>query len=526
MERRASLFGALGAVAVAFAVITFFLHFLTAAELFSGWDFVFAVGNAVVGLGCVLVSLLANLEATRARYRTEGARRARRYGTNAVLQTAIGIAILVLLAFLSTRYHTRLDWTEAAVHSLSGQSVKILRGLEAEGKTVQVTAIFQTAVALEAREFLERYRTAVPAAFESEFVDPNQQPGRLVELGVDPATVGEGLFHVVIGNESVDVDTLSEEALTNALVSLTRLEQKKVYFLDGHNERPIQDEGADEVDGFAQAAAALRNENYQVETLLLAAMGAVPEDADVVIAAGPTRPYHDDEHAALDAYLNGGGSLLVMLDPRAQTDLYDDLARWGADVGDDVIVDRAQGLAGRPTTPLAAEYADHPITRDLGDTTLFHTARSVQPSAESTLSPLVKTSPYSWAERDMDRLLETSEAEPDPVEDIVGGVIVMVAGELAGETPGRLAVFGDSDFVTNQLIREFRNRDLFVNTVNWLLGDVEAIAIRPPLPRASRLRISQGQFETIRVLGLFVAPEVVALLGVSVWWNRRRSQGR
>ncbi len=108
----------------------------------------------------------------------------------------------------------------------------------------------------------------------------------------------------------------------------------------------------------------------------------------------------------------------------------------------------------------------------------------------------------------------------------MGGVIVIVAGELPGETPGRLAVVGDSDYATNQLLREFRNRDLFVNTVNWLLGDVEAISIRPPLPRASRLRLSQDQFETIRVLSLFVAPEGVALLGVAVWWNRRRSPGR
>ena len=65
------------------------------------------------------------------RYRTEGARRARRYGTNAVLQIAIGIGILVLLAVLSTRYHVRWDWTEASVHSLSNQSVKVLAGEQA-----------------------------------------------------------------------------------------------------------------------------------------------------------------------------------------------------------------------------------------------------------------------------------------------------------------------------------------------------------------------------------------------------------
>ena len=74
----------------------------------------------------------------------------------------------------------------------------------------------------------------------------------------------------------------------------------------------------------------------------------------------------------------------------------------------------------------------------------------------------------------------------------------------------RLVVFGDSDFASNQLIGEFRNRDLFVNSVNWLLGDVEAISVRPGQARASRLQLSSEQFLEIRYLALFVMPELIA----------------
>ena len=524
MKAHAGILGALGALALLFAIVSFLLHYLTSASTFAGIDFGFAVVNAIVGVVLLVMSVLGNLDATRERFRSGGAKRARRYGTNAILQTVIAIAILALLAFLSTRYHTRWDWTEARSHSLTSQSVGVLDGLE---QPVRVVAVYQGPVADAAREFLERYELAAPDRFEAEFVDPNAQPARLQSLGVDPSKVGAGLLHVTIGNESVDVEELSESALTNALVKLTRLEQKKVYVLDGHNERVIEGDGADEVDGFGQAAEALRNENYLVEPLLLAAKGAVPEDADVLIAAGPTRPYHEAEHKALDDYLKAGGALLVMLDPRAKTDLYDDLAGWGVELGDDVIVDQVQGLLGQPYTPFAAEYADHDITRELGDTTLFHTARSVAPTEGSTLKPLVRTGPTSWAERDMERLIATNEAEPDPEVDVVGGVTVVVGGEVAlGDAPGRLIVMGDSDFVTNQLIREFRNRDLFLNSVNWLLGDVEAISIRPGLPRASRLQLSQDQFESIRILALFVAPELIAILGVFVWWKRRRAPAR
>jgi ABC-type uncharacterized transport system involved in gliding motility auxiliary subunit len=177
---------------------------------------------------------------------------------------------------------------------------------------------------------------------------------------------------------------------------------------------------------------------------------------------------------------------------------------------------------------------------------MFHVARSVQPaaSAAAALSPIVRTSDASWAERDMDRLLTQGEAEFNEGTDLKGPVSLAVAGTLdlsgsdgapptegeggAAEAPklARLVVLGDSDFASNQLIQEFRNRDLFVNAVNWLLGDVEAISVRPGQARASRLQLSGEQFLEIRYLALFVMPELIAILGVIAWWRRRRAPGR
>ena len=83
-------------------------------------------------------------------------------------------------------------------------------------------------------------------------------------------------------------------------------------------------------------------------------------------------------------------------------------------------------------------------------------------------------------------------------------------------------VFGDADFASNELIESSgRNRDLFINSVNWLMGDVEAISIRPNTSRASRFQLSMTQFRTIRSLSLFVLPEAIAVLGVFTWWSRR-----
>jgi ABC-type uncharacterized transport system involved in gliding motility auxiliary subunit len=546
MRGHASLIGWLGGVGILFGLLSLLLQIFSGTPMLSS-DLWWILGNFVVGAVLLAAALLSSLDTLRERLHSEEARRAGKYGTSALLGTALGIALLVMLAFLSTRYHARWDWTEAGSHSLSSQTLKLLEGLE---RDVEVTALFSAITAPPARELLDRY-SYVSDRFKVRFADPQAQPGLVRGLGITPEQLEGGLIHLTIGGESVEVKELREERLTNAIVKLTRREQKTVYFMTGHNERPVEGEGAEGTEGGAFAKNALENENYQVHTLLLAAKGAVPEDADVVILAGPTRPLYPTEHKALDRYLREGGALLVLLDPRAKTDLYEDLGRWGVEVGDDVVVDRVQGLFGRPVSPLAAQYGDHPITRELREATLFHVARSVRAKAggEGDFSTLVLTGEASWGERDLDRLFAASEYEFGG-DDLKGPISVAVAGfpspagdgaegeeispepeegddEGSTEKPeARLVVIGDSDFAANQLIGEFRNRDLFVNAVNWLLGDVEAISIRPGQARASRMQLSSEQFLQIRYLSLFVLPEAIAVLGVFAWWSRRRAPGR
>jgi hypothetical protein len=223
--------------------------------------------------------------------------------------------------------------------------------------------------------------------------------------------------------------------------------------------------------------------------------------------------------------------LMLMFDPSANTDLTADATKWGVTVGNDMAIDLERGMNGRPATPFV-EYVRHEITEKLRDVALFNTARSVRAhtAGKSTFTDLVQTSAKSWAETDVARMESKGEVEADD-KDIRGPVPLGVAGELtigdgAAAKHARLVVFGDSDFATNQLFHEFANGDLFLNSVNWLLGDVEAITVRPGKPRASRLQLSSEQFIQIRYLSLFVLPEVIAVLGVIAWWRRRRAPGR
>lgn len=554
MKGLPALLGWLGLVGIGFALFDLILV-MVGAPMNPFW----IGGNLTVGALLLAAAAVTGADSLRERLRSGEARRAGRFGTSAILTTLLGVAILGGLGFLSTRYHKRFDWSEAGVHSLSDQSQQVLANLDQD---VHALALYAKLDAEAPRELLERYAYESDR-FRLEIVDPVEHPDVLQRYAIEPSELGQGLVRIALGDDSTLVKEVTEENLTNAMVKLTRTGDKKVYFLEGHNERAIAGEAGDAQDGYGRAAAELRNENYQVEPLLLAAKGEVPDDADAVVVAGATRPLLPQEREALNRYLEGGGALLALVDPRARTDFVADLRSWGADVGDDIVIDRVLALFNRAMTPIAQRYAsDHEITRNLREPTIFHEARSVRAGANSgDFTELVFTSENSWGERDLERLTATSEAELDEG-DVHGPVPIAVAGtphlaangsqaapaagsETAAEAAGeeaaaaaeaaageaaparaRLVVFGDADFASNELIESYRNRDLFLNSVNWLLGDVEAISIRPARSRASRTLLTSQDLMRIRSLSLLVLPQAIAVAGVLVWWSRRRAPGR
>lgn len=536
----ASLLAGLGTVAIGFGLLSALIWLL---QPFS--DPTWILGNLIVGAVLLAAAVFMSLDSLRERMRTGEARRAGRYGTSAILNAILGVVILGFLGFLAARHPVRFDVSEAGVHTLAPQTQDLLEGLE---ETVTVTAFFSASEAPPIRDLLDRYAYASDR-IELRFVDPNAAPGLVDQLGLSTEELAQGVVRLSLeSGESTTISKFSEPDITNALLKLVKSTGKKIYFVEGHNERAteaaLDDESrwASSPDSYGRAAQALENETYEVATLLLATRGEIPDDAAAVVIAGPTRPFLANEIAALQAHVEGGGSLFVAIDPRAQTNLYDLLETWGIALGDDVIVDQQLAVFGQATTPIAGEYdGTHPITSLLREPTLFPLVRSVEldDTAVDDYSVLVRTGRDSWAERDLDGWQRAGEARYEAEEDLLGPVPIAVAGEprksaedrddaeggpaAVPDSAGRVVVFGDSDFATNEYIDALRNRDLFVNAVNWLAGDVEQIAVRPNVSRASTFQMTQAEFRTIQTLSLFLLPEAIAVFGVVTWWLRRKA---
>jgi len=305
------------------------------------------------------------------------------------------------------------------------------------------------------------------------------------------------------------------------------------YFVQGHGEVGLQArEGAPTL---AQAAAALGQEGYRVEPLNLV-QAEIPEDANVLVLAGPQRALFPGEVEKLQDYLAEGGRLLLLIGPRVDAGLDPLLEEWGVVLGDDIILEASsisQLLGTGPAVALVTDYGDHPITAPLAAQrlmTLFPLARSVETQAREGIqaTPLLRTGPQSWGETSPE--LERGPLQFDPDQDKPGPLTLGVAltrrldadqADTGSPQEARLVVIGNVNFALNGNLRQQGNRDLFLNTLNWLTEQTEQISIRPKSITDRRLTLTGQNFRWL-VLGSTVLLPLAALgSGAALWWQRR-----
>jgi len=106
---------------------------------------------------------------------------------------------------------------------------------------------------------------------------------------------------------------------------------------------------------------------------------------------------------------------------------------------------------------------------------------------------------------------------------VAGDLTITEAGDqVTGSlTSAWNVVFGDSDFVTNGYLGIPGNRDLFLNTVNWLAQQENLISIRPKDPEDRRVSLTSDQAKLIFWLSILIIPGLILAAGVQTWWRRR-----
>jgi ABC-type uncharacterized transport system involved in gliding motility auxiliary subunit len=476
-------------------------------------------------------------------------RRETKFGAMTGVSVIALLAILIGVNYLAGRRDKRWDLTASQSFTLSDQSLQIINNLKAP---VRILVFEKPTEVGRFRDALTGYEYVSKNQIQVEYIDPDRQPARVKEYGV--ANYGTVVLEHAGRRETVMSDR--EQDLTNALIKITTGRQIKAYFIEGHGEKNFI--GNDRT-GYANVVDLMKRDNYTVDKLALAQTTAVPDDASVIIVAGPAVDYLKPEVDAIDAYLRKGGKALFLLDPPVGEDarpipvLEGLLKQWGITLGHDVVIDisgMGQLLGTDASVPVVVNYPSHPVTRDFRVLTAFPFSQSVSGQADTSLGPtasvqnMLQTSERSWSESDAKSLtaggkvsldekagdrkgpitigLSLAMDAPDAPASAAGAASADKPAETAPTKPQmRVIVVGDSDFASNAASGVQGNADLFVNMNNWLTQQEDLISIHPRDSGDRRVTMTADQQRRVAWLSLLFIPGLILGSGVYAWWQRR-----
>ena len=449
-----------------------------------------------------------------------------RYGSNSLILTVAVVGIIVVANVLVYQNPDFLkspwDLTEDKANTLAPETLQALATLPDK---VTATAYYSVNLdSTSAEELLLKFKTNSKGNFDYKFVDPDQDPVSARAAGV----TGDGKILLQMGETKEIVSFASETEMAQALIRLISPEARAVYFLQGHGEPSL--EAANGKTSFSIAKSTLESKNYTVNALNLIATNKIPDDALAIIIAGPMKPLASSEIILLKKYVDAGGSLVVMEDPTIVTefgDTFDPLAKyltsdWGITLNKDVVIDLVN--TQNPLQAVSSQIADHPITKNLTQNyiVILPQARSIsiaEPVENVTQTPLILTTDQSWGETEMQ-----ADTQPafDPQKDNAGPLTLAAVGENS-VTKGRVVVFGNSLFATDDVFDAYGNGNIFINSVDWAAEQENLINITPrEQTQRSFTPPTNGVFIIMIIISIFVFPGLVVFSGISSWLARRK----
>jgi ABC-type uncharacterized transport system involved in gliding motility auxiliary subunit len=452
-----------------------------------------------------------------------------RYTAYATVYIIIVIAVLVLANYLSNQYNKSYDSTANKQFSLSDQTFKVIRNLKQDVNLTYFDRQSNFSGAGGAKDLLDRY-AAVSNKVHVNYIDPVKKPEIARQAGVRTA----GTIVVQTAGRKQEAKGLTEEDVTGALIRAVKGNERNVCVVQGSGEHSLDETGAS---GISVVKQLLDGNNYKTQTLNLLRKPEIGKECTVLLVAGPKLDYVEPVVTAIKTYVEGGGRALFTLDPPLQLKgdqvgenqlLADQLGAWGVTPQKDLVVDlnpvnRLFGFSA--AVVLITNYESQPIVRDLKEVpTAFPLSRSldIKNADKTTVEKLFETSQDSFATAN----LSSPNVNASDPKNKKGPLTLAAAGSVKNGQQGnngRFVVVGSSSWLQNNILgsRSFGNRDLFLNSMNWLSSDEDLISIRPKEPEDRRITLNMRQMRVLFYSSVIFLPLIVVAAGLGVWWRRR-----
>ncbi len=444
-----------------------------------------------------------------------------------LLFIALFLGCLGLLAWLSTQYVYRADWTASGRNTLAPATTKLLAILD---KPVTITAYATTeneVLRKRISDIVARYQRVKPT-INLAFVNPNTDPERTRKEGIS----ADGELVIAYDGRTEKLQDLSEQGLTNTLQRLARQGQRWIAFIQGHGERDPQGQANHDLGNFSSE---LTKRGFTLQTVNLVTTPTVPDNTHALVIAGPAVNLLPGEVQLIQDYVNTGGNLLWLGDPGPLHGLEPLAQKLGVELLPGVVVDTTTQLFGidNPAFALVVEYPPHAITRNFANLTLFPQAIALEAKAPQgwQSTPFLQTLPRSWTETGpMEGEISPDTNSGERRGPLTLGVAMTRASPKANAAnpakgngkQQRVIVVGDGDFLSNAFLGNGGNLDLGLAIFNWLSSDDALLNVPAKSAIDTKLNLSRSEMAVISIGALFVIPVLLLLAGLVIWYRRRR----
>ncbi|MDQ7780683.1 MAG: Gldg family protein [Planctomycetota bacterium] len=485
---------------------------------------------------------------------------------NTVAMVALLMTILVGVNYLAYRHPWRKDMTFARIYTLDAQTRDVVARVD---KDVEIAICFipdleiNRGIYAKSCDLLEEYARA-NRRISLERLNILNDPARARELAerykftTKELPVNSVIFFSEGQKRTLDFMELyegevlgpgegerirrfrGEQLFTSAVLSVAEGKARRVYWDHGHGSPAFKGRDPRGFDGVIAVLADL--ENCDVQPLTLTMTDTLPDDCELYVIAGTTRPFVQRELDMIDSYLESGGKLLVFLDPFSANGLEGLLRNWGVGVMQNYVIDMdyccrwssPEGEGGNPAWILMFEgYGMHPIVKDMNQRvqTMFWQTCGLEvvtscPKEVESVS-LMNSSTNSWGKASVEAF-QKNLWQFEPGKDRLGPLPLAIAASAQPSAKGkpyedvRIVVVGDSDMIRNAMPLEIPDQlGFFLNCTRWLLEREATIRIPPIEPHDPSIRMTEGRTRFVFIVSIIVLPGLAVLLGIFVWLKRR-----
>jgi len=278
----------------------------------------------------------------------------------------------------------------------------------------------------------------------------------------------------------------------------------------------------------------------------------IAPDVKVIAVAGTPDSLTAAQLARLRAFLDRGGSLLVMASGMALSDRgpfalsrrvgWNELLKpYGVAIASDMVYDLAsntqvgipaqfgQVLVAYPFWLRALGTGRSPVNADLGSVMLPWASQIDTVKASASVTPLLVTSRAGGVQQTTAFIEPGSQLSRDSLRPRVVAALATLPAATSGAAPrGRVVVVGSADFASDHYARNSPTNIVLVqNAIDWLAQDEGLIAIRskdrapPPLVFSSS--VARGAAKYGNLAGV---PLLLMAAGIARLLGRRRTTRR